>query len=923
MFLRALGIHGDPIESKNRIDLARQKGERFKGQAYEYPRAFSYTPSDKEKDWFRYESKRIAIEKPTLLDPTAGGGSIPFEGARLGFSCFANDLNPVACHVLKSTIEFPVRFHVDVYDEFKRISAEFIDRRENRLSKYFPKEPIENCIPTNYLWARTIVCPYCDGLIPLSPNWRLTSGGTGVKLKPKTAEGPNTPGRVCEFEIVEKAKHQSEGTVARGSATCPYPDCGRVIDGDQVKEQAQAGGMGEQLYAIVYKKLTVVKTKTGKEREKWVRGYRAPRGEDDVSETIAAALDENLPEWEALDLVPNETIPDGLKTAEPIRYGMLKWRDLFSPRQLLCHGISVEVFRELYQEEKTKDDFKEITRAAFGYLALALDKIFDYDARLTFWDKATERVRHVFSRHDFAQPWAYVEMALLITGLGYDWVIEQVGKCISELVGFVHPDINAKARRKKKKHVQLSLLDEKETFSSPPVTITCKPGDALDHIEDDSVDVVVMDPPYYDNVMYAELSDFFYVWLKRTAGYVYPEFFTRSLTDKENEAVANPAKFKGEKGAKNLAYIDYRERMASIFAECGRVLKPDGIMTLMFTHKASGAWDALTKGLMEAGFVITASWPINTEAAGSLHIKDKSAANSTIFLVCRPRPPRCDEDETLFWEDLEPMVREAVRKRVGEFQDAGIKGVDLYLSSFGPALEVFSKNWPIKRGRPRPNPEARRRGQMSLLEEEFDPYAVTPEDALDAARREVKNWRLEQLTRMRRQTELDPLTEWFVLAWDAFQAPQFPYDEALRLSRVAGLDLDGDIVGRVAAKKTSNIVLWDSATRAAKGALGPADGSRSMIDAIHHAANAARSRGLNAAKELLDKAGTAEEPAFLKALEAVLEVLPPSRQFTGYDPAKAVAPAADDFEALENLRRLAFTEKTQPPKQLDMWKDQS
>ena len=125
-----------------------------------------------------------------------------------------------------------------------------------------------------------------------------------------------------------------------------------------------------------------------------------------------------------------------------------------------------------------------------------------------------------------------------------------------------------------------------------------------------------MDPPYYDNVMYAELSDFFYVWLKRTAGHVFPELFRRKLTDKENEAVANPARFAGQSGAKALAGRDYQQRMAAIFAECRRVLKADGVMTLMFTHKATGAWDALTTGLIEAGFVITASWPVNTEAEG-------------------------------------------------------------------------------------------------------------------------------------------------------------------------------------------------------------------------------------------------------------------------------------------------------------------
>jgi adenine-specific DNA methylase len=182
-----------------------------------------------------------------------------------------------------------------------------------------------------------------------------------------------------------------------------------------------------------------------------------------------------------------------------------------------------------------------------------------------------------------------------------------------------------------------SQLQSTAPRPKPSVRITCASADDLP-IEDASIDCVVMDPPYYDNVMYAELSDFFYVWLKRTAGLLYPELFTGHLTDKDREAVANAAKFAGQKGgAKNLAGRDYQRRMASIFREQRRVLKPDGIMTVMFTHKAAGAWDALAGGLIEAGFTITASWPVNTEAEGSLHIREKSAARSTIFLVCRVR----------------------------------------------------------------------------------------------------------------------------------------------------------------------------------------------------------------------------------------------------------------------------------------------
>ncbi len=574
----------------------------------------------------------------------------------------------------------------------------------------------------------------------------------------------------------------------------------------------------------------------------------------------------------------------------------------------------------MLEERQALGELDDVTKAAFGYLSLSLDKMLNYNSRMSVWMPTREVVANTFNRHDFAFCWSYAEMAPLIVGLGFDWAIDQTAKCIAELVDLTSPDIDVKAVLK---NPNQPLGFDHRPYTPPPITITCKSGESLDHIADGSVDAVVMDPPYYDNVMYAELSDFFYVWLKRTAGYVYPELFRRALTDKEHEAVANPARFKGQKGAKELAYREYRDRMGAIFAECRRVLNADGIMVLMFTHKATGAWDALTTGLMAAGFVITASWPVNTEAEGSMHIKDKSAANSTIFLVCRPRGERAADDEVLYWEDLEPRVRAAVRSRIQTFQVAGIRGVDLYLSAFGPALEEFSRHWPVKRGTPKPRPEQlRRRRQIELFEEEFDPYEATPEDALDAARREVKRWRMEQLTSVQRKGELDPLTEWFVLAWDAFQAPQFPYDEALRLARVVGVDLETQIVNRVAAKKTSDLVLWDAATRAAKGALGAPDGSDSMLDALHHAANLARTRNLDAARELLTKTGVASEPAFLMALEAVLEVLPPSRAYAGFDPAVAAQPAASDFEALENLRRLAFSEQVDEPQQLALLREE-
>jgi putative DNA methylase len=900
-FLHMIGIHGDPVAAKRRIERARRTGERFKGQAYDYKRAFTYLPTPTELTWFNAQRERAGVGGKVIVDPTAGGGSIPFEAVRLGLDVYSNDLNPVATIIQKATLEEPLLGGDAILPSFERLAAQFVERREERLGDLFPPEPNPRAISTTFLWARTIRCPYCEGLVPLSPNWRLAPDGTGVALRPRTGTGPGDPARRCDFAIVRRAEEQSEGTVKGGNARCPFPDCRRTVRGKEIKRQAQAGAMGEQLFAVVYKERVRVTGKNGRLRERFERGYRAPRPEDEVGPLVAARLAEKLPEWEALDIVPSEEVESAHPKYDPRRWAMSRWRDFFSPRQLLVHGTSVEIYRELFEEERRKGPLSEATKAAFVYLALALDKLRDYNSRMTRWHVSREVMVNTFDRHDFSFKWSYAEMAPLISGLGYDWAIEQTKKCLEELIELVRPEQG------------LALSG----WTPPSVTVTCKSADALDHLADGSVDLVVIDPPYYDNVMYAELSDFFYVWLKRTAGLVLPELFTSRLTDKEHEAVANPARFKGEKGAKEKAYRDYRERMQRIFEECRRVVKPEGLMVLMFNHKATGAWDALATGLIEAGFYVTASWPVESEAEGSMHQKGKAAASSTILLVCRPR---VETGESPWWEELEPEVARTVREKVAQFEKAGIRGVDLYLAAFGPALEVFSRHWPVRRGRPLPPPvEVRRRRQAELFPEPFDPYRATPEDALLVARREVKAWRLRQLLGAARRAELDPLTEWFVLAWDSFGMPRFPFDEALQLARVVGVDLERDVVGRIAEKKGEELILFDSLTRRAGHRLGPADGSASWLDPIHHAAAIAQTATAEAAAAKLEQAGVLRTPELRAALQAVLEVLPVGRTFTGVDPIDAVARHAADFDALERLRRVAFEGELPKPRQLELF----
>ena len=186
-FLRALGIHGDPVASRHRIDEAKRTGKRFEGEAYTYPRAFKYALDAGDREWLRDALK--GRQGASVLDPTAGGGSIPFESLRLGFGTVANDLNPVAALILRATVEWPAMYGSALVSEFNALADRFVCERDRRLAPLYPDETTPDAYATNWLWARTVRCPHCAGLVPLSPNWKLAADGTGVRLLPDNGGG--------------------------------------------------------------------------------------------------------------------------------------------------------------------------------------------------------------------------------------------------------------------------------------------------------------------------------------------------------------------------------------------------------------------------------------------------------------------------------------------------------------------------------------------------------------------------------------------------------------------------------------------------------------------------------------------------------------------------------------------------------------
>ncbi len=768
------------------------------------------------------------VDGSTVLDITAGGGSIPFEAGRLGFRTIANELNPVAGLILRATCEWPQKYGWGLQGHFQVVSGRFLDKVRELTADLYPEEPQpEGKAGTpqdgevrakryaqTYLFARTVTCPSCEGTIPLSPNWRLDSKGTGIRVVPDTTAG------TCTFEIVTRASDQSAGTVSQAKATCPYPTCGATTPAGYISQQAQGSRLGHQLYCIIYRDTWETKTKSGRasKRPKTSRGFRVSVPEDDNIAEVETCLEYLTESWERDGILPVEDVQNGDKTKTLLDYGMPRWRDIFSPRQLLAHGYCVQALHDLVDEDHAAGKLDEVRKAAWCYIALAMDKLINTNSLLCRWHPNRQVVAGTFDSHDFGMKWSYAEMAIAIEGLGLEWALDALGNCLRQLIQMTGH------QRKEALNGELMPMADTENHIALPSMVTIGPAQDTD-LPSASVDAIIFDPPYHNNVNYAELSDFFYVWLKRTAGYVLGDsLLAPHLTDKVNEAIASPARFREQaqgsgKSASALATRDYENKMAEIFRECRRVIKPDGIMTVMFTHKSTDAWDALTVALIESGFGITRTWPVKTEAESAINIMDRAAARSTILLVCRPRT---DNPTPEPWHVVESRIAQAVRADIPTLQDYGLSPVDQYLAAFGPALQVISEHWGTERAVSNPNrPD--------------DEFAVTPTDALQVARREVLAHRTQEISQSWAESAGDPVTRFYILAQDGAGAATIPFDEANLFARAIGLDISSNEARRVLVSKGDKVTLKSARDRLAENIISPQRPAQTALDQVHTA----------------------------------------------------------------------------------------
>lgn len=832
--LRLVGILGDPVKGRRTIDAANAAGVKLQGNGYGYRQAFRNAVARSDIDLLHAVLVHIWGELPTVADPTAGGGSIPWAASRLGLPVVANDLNGVAASVLRAGVEIPATRGLDLLPEIKRWGGVLVNRVERRLKEFFPLNEGESV--TAYIWANAVPCPRTGRLVPLlTDKWLRKQAGKEAAVR-LIASADGAELQEPRFEVVlgrdVDRGDASAGTIARGRAVSLYDNL--VIDGDYIKAAAQAGQMKQLLYAVS------IRTATGE------RTFRAPsRADVDALRAADRRFDEVRDGWFAAGILPTEEFPEG-NDLRPKHYGLERWIDFYTPRQALVHGTFGEEFATLIPE--VRDALGDRADDVLFELALMQGKALNWNSRLSSWNVARQGMRSVFDRHDFSFKWTFAEFEGA-TAL-YSWCLDQLEDAYGGIARLLDESGAAELGANTRLHRE--------------VTVTQGSAASLS-LDAGSVTHICMDPPYYDNVMYAELADYFYVWEKRTLGRLVPEYFRDELTDKDNEAVANPARFammgkrKGE-----LADLDYETKMTSIFSESRRVLSDDGVLSVMFTHKRAEAWDTLGMGLLQAGFTIETSWPVNTEFEHSMHQANMNSAASTIMLVCRKRTDRVDGGK-VYLDDIENAIRQAARDAATRFQHDGIDGVDLLLSTYGPTLAVISQSWPVYSS----TPDADGRDRL-----------LRPEDALALAREEIVDLRRSRL--VGKAAKVDGLTDFVLLAWDTFGAREFPFDTARLLAlAVGGLDIDDLERAKILSKSSGKVVLLTPKERLRRGAdsglpgVAP-DGSsfEYIVDAVDTALYIAEVDGQQAAKRFLDRHGYTGDSAFISALQGLANAIP-------------------------------------------------
>jgi adenine-specific DNA methylase len=477
----------------------------------------------------------------------------------------------------------------------------------------------------------------------------------------------------------------------------------------------------------------------------------------------------------------------------------------------------VEKVRQAHEKMLAEGYDEEYAKAVVSYLGLGVNRLADKNSVLCRLIPQTEAIGFTYGRQALPMLWDYIEMSPMEHVSG--WIT-----ILSEILGNIEHCCN---------------------FQNNPATITQSSATSLPY-PDNYFDAVITDPPYYDNVPYSDLSDFFYVWLKRTIGDLYPELFSTPLTPKSQEIVQNPVRHDGDR---ERAKQFFEDMLTQAFKEIYRVLKPEGIACIVFAHKSTDAWETIINSLLKSGLVLTASWPVHTEMKARLRAKESAALASSIYMVCRKRT----KEETAYYNDIKAQIEARIKEKLAQFWREGISGADFFISAIGPAVEVF--------------------GRYSKVEK-LSGEEISTSELLEYVRKVVSEFSLERILRSPNLGGVDKETRFYLLWRWTYNNLKVHFDDARKLSQAVGIELMDywDKSGFV-RKEKEFIRILNPIERAKDDGL-KREKPTSMIDVIHKCLLYWEKGEKNKLKELLEESGYAKNEIFWQVAQAISEVLP-------------------------------------------------